>query len=290
VIAEDRLARAFMKSHPARAATSLQQMPIARAVAVLNAVSAAAAATVLREMTVPFASDCLAQLPAADSAGIVAELTMDDATGIVRALQPEQREPLLAALSGELREQLERVLPYPDGTAGAVMDPSVFRITDDVIAADARTRIARAARELLYYVYVVDHANRLVGVLDIPELMLARARAPVSVAMHRDVQSVDVFTPVSTLRKHEGWQLFHAMPVVGDDKELLGAIRYQTMRRIEMEARGRWSDPAGLTAGALAELFQLGTTGLVAGITATASTGRDLDRVAGVDEEAPDVE
>lgn len=277
-MAQARLARAFLDAHPPRAATMLERMPAAQAAAVLRAVPARSAATVLREMPPLHAAGCLAMLTPEDAAAIVAELTTDDAAGVVRVLEPERREPLLAALPAAAREPLASVLPYPEGTAGAAMDPSIFQLPDDVLVVDAQARLRRAARSLLYYVYVVDREHRLVGVLDIPELMLARPRDPVSTAMHRAVDRLPAWMPVALVREHPGWSRYHAMPVVDEEERLLGAIRYQTLRRLEREAEDRGPDPALLTTRALGELFQLGTTGLVAGVAATASAGQAAAR------------
>lgn len=290
MIAEDRLGRAFLESHPARAAMTLEQTPVPNAAAVLHAVPARAAARVVRDMTVPYAADCLGQLAVEKAAAIVTELTPDDVTGVVRAMESGAREALLAALADDAREPIVRVLAYPEGTAGAVMDPSIFHLPDDVLVADARIRLARAARELLYYLYVVDREHRLVGVLDIPELMLARARHPVSAAMRRDVSRLSVWLPVAQVRDHPGWQSFHALPVVDEEDRLLGAVRYQTLRRLEREASSRGTDPAALTADALAELFRLGTSGFVAGIAATAGAGDDQDRTSGSRDEVADAQ
>jgi magnesium transporter len=288
VIAEVHIARGLMEAQPERAAMTLEQLPVAQAAAVLRAVPASLAATVLRGMNVTFASECLTHLVAPETANVgagasagaamVAELSVDDATGILRAMEPTHRDPLLGALSDHARGPIERVLPYAAGTAGSVMDPAVFRLPDDVLVVDARGRLSRAAKALLYYVYIVDREHRLVGVLDIPELMLARPRDPVSAAMHRDVERINVLAPVALVREHAAWQSFHALPVVDDEDRLLGAIRYQTLRRLERDATGRGPAPAQLTAGALAELFQLGTNGFVAGIAATTGAGRELDR------------
>jgi len=282
VIAERGLARAFLDSHPARAAMALERMPIEQAVAVLDDVPAATAAKVLHDMNIPYASECLSRLATAGrataAAAIVVQLKMDDAASMVRCMEGERRQALLEALPEQVRDPIVRMLPYGDGTAGSVMDPSIFRLADDVLVADARTRLVRAARELLYYLYIVDRDQQLVGVLDIPELMVARARDPVSVVMHREVHSINVFAPLALVRDHAGWQRFHALPVVDDEYRLLGAIRYQTLRRLEREATNTGPAPANLTAGALAELFQLGTSGLVAGLAATATANRDQSR------------
>ncbi len=293
MIAEARLARSFLESHPTRAAMTLEQATPEQASAVLRAVPTRSAAGVLREMNIPFAADCLVLLAqqnyTAAVVAIVGALTMDDAASIVRAIPVETRDALLQALPEELREMLMRILPFAAGTAGSVMDPSVFRLPDDVLVVDARARLLRASRDLLYYVYVVDREQHLVGVLDIPELMIARGRDPVSTIMHRDVNSVSVFTPVSIVRDHAGWQSYHAMPVVDEEERLLGAIRYQTLRRLEREASGKSTEPSRITSGALAELFQLSTAGFVAGIAATAgNNARELDRVVSVNAESAD--
>jgi len=287
VIAVDRLARAFLESHPPRAARKLEQMQAEPAAAVLRAIPARSAAAVLREMTVPNASDCIEHLAVPEGAAIVAELTADEAGAIVRALEPARREPLLAALPADVLGPITRVLLYLEGTAGAVMDPAIFQLPHDVLVADARARLGRAARNLLYYLYVVDREHRLVGVLDIPELMLARARDPVSVVMHLDVDRLSVWLPVAMVREHAGWERYHAMPVVDDEERLVGAIRYQMLRKLEREAPDQGADPARLTARALAEIFQLGTTGLVSAIAGTASAGRDLDRPIESGDESP---
>lgn len=275
--AEVHIAHGFMEAQPERAAMTLEQLPVAQAAAVLREAPAPLAATVLRGMNVSFAAECLTQITDAGAA-LVAELSIADAASVLRAMEPAQRAALLAELSEGSREPIERVLQYAHGTAGSVMDAGVFRLPDDVLVADARGRLTRAARELLYYVYIVDREHRLVGVLDIPELMLARARDPLSATMHRDVERLNVLTPVALVREHPGWQSYHSLPVVDDEDRLLGAIRYQTLRRLERDATGRGPAPAQLTAGALAELFRLGTDGLVAGIAATTGAIPDLDR------------
>jgi len=188
------------------------------------------------------------------------------------------RAQLLAALPADTREPLARILPYPLGTAGAAMDPAVFRLPDDVIVADARARLRLAARDLLYYVYVVDREQHLVGVLDIPELLLAPARERLSAVMRRDVDQLSAWMPVAMVQEHPGWQQFHALPVVDEEQRLLGAIRYQTLRQIEQESGERAPDATLLTARALGELFQISTTGLVAGVAATAAGARRRDR------------
>ena len=275
--AEEQLALAFLASHPPRAALALEQMGVEQASEVLGAVPPRTAATVVHELTSVYAAGCIALLAPEQSAAILGEMRNDDATAVLRSLPGELRETVLAALPQDVREPFRHALRYPDGTAGAEMDPTIFHLPDDVIVADARTRLRSAARDLLYYIYVVDRDHRLVGVLDMPELMLARTRDPVSVAMHREVDRLPAWMPTTLVREHPGWHRYHAMPVVDEEQRLVGAIRYQTLRRLEREGKSRGPEPGMVTARALAELFQLGTSGLVSGVAATAGAGAAMN-------------
>jgi magnesium transporter len=281
VNAEHRLAKAFLESHPVRAARTLEHMPVPQSAAVLRAVPPESAAAVLRHLPTVDAARCLVHLEPGDAASIVERMRTDDAAFVLRAAERPGREQLLAAIPARTRDRLARLLSYPEGTAGAAMDPSVLQLPEDILIADARSRFRRAAREALHYLYVVDRAHRLVGVLDVSELMLARARDPLSVAMHRGVVCLSAWMPVSLVREHPGWQRHHAMPVVDEGDRLLGAIRYQTFRALEQQAGQGAVDPSVLTARALGEIFRLATTGLVAGVAAATSDQRDRQRVVG---------
>jgi magnesium transporter len=271
VNAELLLARTFVDSHPARAAVILERMTEHRASRVLAAMPPRSAATVLAAMTAPLAARTLSEFEDGQATAVLGAMPMDGAAAILRAVAADRRDQLLAALPVEEREPLARALRYPEGTAGSVMDPSVLRLQEGILVAEAQTRLRRSPRELLFYLYVEDRDHRLVGVLDIPELMLARPRDPVSAAMHREVERLSAWMPVALVREHWGWSEFHAMPVVDEHDRLVGAIRYQMLRRLEREAARERNDPSQMTALALGELFRVGTTGLVAGVGTSGS-------------------
>jgi hypothetical protein len=81
--------------------------------------------------------------------------------------------------------------------------------------------------------------------------------------------------PVRLVREHPSWAEYHAIPVVDEEDRLVGAIRYQTLRRLEREAARERADPSQMTTLALGELFRLGTTGLVAGVATSGSSEDD---------------
>jgi magnesium transporter len=188
--AELRLARAFLETHASRAAMILERMPTERASNVLGAVPARSAAPVVAAMTPPFAAATVAHLDSGAAAPIIRAMPMDYAAAVLRSLPAERRTPVLAALPAETRDALARAIPYPEGTAGAVMDPSVLHLPEEILIADAQTRIRRSARELLYYLYIVDGVHPRVGGLDNTGLMGARPRDTGVAGQHSQVDRV----------------------------------------------------------------------------------------------------
>jgi magnesium transporter len=275
---EHELAVAFLESHPTEAAVALERMRGERRAATLAAVPAEAAVLAVRAMVRPVAADCLARLDAAAAGGILEGLDMDAAAAVLRRMQPAARARLVDLTGTERREAIERLLQYPEGTAGAVMDPTVPTLPDDVSIAEARIRLRRTVQRLLFYVYVVDRDHRLVGVLDVAELMGARAGEPLRAVMHTSVERLPAWLPAAAIRTDAGWKNYHAMPVVDEAGRFLGAIRYQTLRRLEQDADAAGSErPTAATVAALGELFHLGMAGFVEGIsTAAVPRGRPV--------------
>lgn len=286
---EHDLAVAFLESHPRDAALALERLVPAQRAAAVRALPAPAVAPALREMVAPDAADCLERLPPARATAILDALDVDAAVPILRRLPSATGDRLLETLPARTRDAVARVLRHPPGSAGALMDPTVPALPEDILISEARVRLRRESRGLLYYLYVVNREQLLVGVLDIAELMQSRSREPISSVMHRDVERLAAWTPAAALLTHPGWRRFHAMPVVDDAGRLLGAIRYQTLRRLEQEAdRTTATRPTGATVAALGELFHLGMAGLIEGVstmavrrdraaTAPAQTGESRD-------------
>jgi magnesium transporter len=277
----ERLTRAFLEEYPDEAALELERLPVDQRSSVV-ALAAALSADAVGRMTAGAAADSLARLAAEDAAPILEKLPMHSALTLLRRLPSEVTDRLMSALPVDHREALQRALVYPDGTAGALMDPRICALPDDITIGDARVRLRRESRGLLHYIYIVDRSGTLVGVFDIPEMLQAGTREPIRAVMHQSVERLPAWTPATTVRTHPGWRAFHAMPVTDDAGRLIGAIRYQTIRRLEQDVdQSRGQRNTAQTVGALGELFHLGMAGLVEGVAAAAAPRHDGPRRGG---------
>jgi magnesium transporter len=128
---------------------------------------------------------------------------------------------------------LQRLLRYAEGTAGALMDPSVLSVSENVTAEEALERLRRSPQHALYYVYVVSGDQRLVGVMNIRELMAARPDQRLGMVAILTVESLPARSSWQSIVAHPAWKRFHALPVVEADGRLLGALRYEAVRTRE---------------------------------------------------------
>ena len=260
----------FMDEHPSDAARILERFPADEAAALLGEIPAQSAGEVLRRMSAFGASTAIAAMDPKPAATLVAQIPLQDASSLLRRLEPDVRDSVVSAMPEEMRESIGRLLRYPEGTAGALMDPFVLVLPEDLTVGEALSRTRRRARHVYFYVYVTDRTHRLAGVLDLRELLLADASDTLASVMRADLTKVRADTDIATIEAHPGWQEYDALPVVDEHGVFVGAIRHRVVRR--MQTGGARPGAAGETMLSLAELYWIGIGGMLRGLTGAVAT------------------
>jgi magnesium transporter len=206
---------------------------------------------------------CAAALPAERLAEIVAALPLDGAAAVLHRVDPGRRDAVLAALPVTSEAPLRRLLAYDPHTAGALADPLVLALPDDLTVDEAQQQLRGTGEHLFYYFYIVSREQRLVGVVDLRELMAARPRDTLGAIMNPNPIRLEAGTGFATLAAHPAWQELDALPVVDADGRLVGAIPHIAVRRLEAELglRAR-SESVVATLVGLSELYWAGLAGM----------------------------
>ena len=262
------LSQAFLESHPRDGALILERLPAEEAAAFLEKTPPQLAARVFQQMPALSAAGCLARLAPAPAAAVLNALPLNAAAGLLRCLNVDVRDRTLVHAPAEFAISLQRLLQYPEGTAGALMEPRALALPGDIRVSEARTRVRRALRSFFHYVYVVDRGQRLIGVLNLRELMLASSKTLLSSAMRPHVLRLPAHADLTSILAHPGWREFHVLPVVDDSGTFIGVIRYETLRRLEDTARPPASQALS-TMLSLGELCWIALSGMLAGVAAT---------------------
>ncbi|NLW86094.1 MAG: magnesium transporter [Planctomycetes bacterium] len=163
-----------------------------------------------------------------DMARLLEEMEPDDRADLVQRLDEKVREEILPLVARAEREDIRRLVSYEEGTAGSVMNTDYAVLTPDLTVAQAteKVRIQAPSKATIYYIYVVDNQHRLLGLVSLKKLILARPHQTVRDIMHGDVVSARVSEDQeSVARKIEKYDLL-AIPVVDDGNVLVGIVTY----------------------------------------------------------------
>jgi Mg/Co/Ni transporter MgtE len=267
-----RLGAAFLLGHPAAAARVLENFPAESVAKFLVAADPAAAEHTIEYFTPGFSASFLAALEPALAGRIFARLLPDFQVMLLRQLDPDKRDALLNELQTELAAAMRRLLPYPDGTSGAIMEAPLASVPEDLSVRHALKRIKRIRRGMKFYVYVANAKGQLVGVLTLHELLNAHPSSSVGAVMQRHVVSLSPAEPVQAVFNSPYWQEFHALPVTDGDNVLLGVIRQKSLRRFQERTEQAGALSGGLqTFVSVGELFSVAAVTLLAMLISTGS-------------------
>ena len=263
------LANGLLEAHPEDAARVLESLPEAEVPAVLGAAPASVAAGTVRRMAPNRAATVMARLGPGRAGAIVSDLGLDFAANILRRMEPEPREALMGSLTGDLARSLRSLLSFPEGTAGAMMDPTVLALPGDLSVQEAHAHMRAHPEAVRYNLYVVDRGQKLVGVLNLRELLLARPKHSLSAIARADVHLLSARADRHTIMAHPAWEDARSVPVIDDHGVYLGAVRYATLRRLEGEHRQGGQGSTAPTIEALGDLFSAGIGGAFAALAAS---------------------
>lgn len=174
--AAERLSEAFLARRPQEAARFVERLPLEALSDFLAAHDPALAAPVLQSLAPGMAAAALAAMASALAQALLGVLPFDAQVVVLRVMEESVRDRLLEGLEQEVRESAHRRLKYPEGTAGALMDPRQVTVPNDMTAAVALEWIRSARGPSGHYTYVIDRSRRLVGVVTLSELLRADRR------------------------------------------------------------------------------------------------------------------
>ena len=269
-----RLGATFLRSQPAAAARVLEDFPAESAAQYLAVANPLTAKTVIEHFSQGFAASCLSTIEAQAAGQIFSLLLPDLQIMLLRQLDRDTRESLMGALRPDQAASVRRLLPYPEGTAGALMEAPLASVPEGLSVRDAVKRIKRVRRGMKFYVYVTNATGQLAGVLTLHELISAPLAARVNEIMHRHIISLSPAQSLLTVFNSPYWQEYHALPVTDENNILLGVIRQKSMRRYQEASfhAGAVSNSLG-TFVAVGELFAV-TAGQI--LTTLIATGTSL--------------
>ncbi len=193
--------------------------------------------------------DYIAEMRPSYAAEMLSEMYTDNAVDLLNKLDKSQKAKYLSLMSSEDAGEIKELLHYEDDTAGAIMTTEFVSIVANQTVRSAMYVLKNQAdvAETIYYVYVVDQENHLVGVISLRDLIVNDDDTMISDVLSERVISVHVGDDqedvAQTIRDYD----FLALPVTDYDDHLLGIVTVDDIIDvIDDEAASDYSGLAGV--------------------------------------------
>ena len=151
-------------------------------------------ASILEESGPEFFRSILSNIDQEHGQNILEQMSLDDLTDILSEIDEDERHRIMNLLSKEDADDVKELLVYDEDSAGGIMTTGYIEINKNMTAKEAIDHMRENAldAETIYYIYVVDNDEKLVGVLSLRELITARDSVIVEDLMSENIISIDV--------------------------------------------------------------------------------------------------
>jgi magnesium transporter len=234
--------RAELKELPPEdLADALEELSGKEQEALFSALDSETAAEVLVEAEPRAQRQLVADLEPERARELLGEMTAPEVASLLAVLPHDDKTELVELLPPDVADKVQDLLSDPEIRASDLALGGYLAFTADATVGQVLAGLRASGRErwCLSYVYVVEPpGSRLVGVVDLRELVLATDDVRLGDIMSTPVVSAEADSHEKALREHFAKYHFALLPVVDAQDHLLGVIRFKDiMRNVEIRAK-----------------------------------------------------
>jgi len=224
--AKTNLVKLTKKTHPADLATVFRHFTDEEQLEIFSFMNENEhTAEFLSELDDSLVKELLSKEPLNRVAEIIQNAPTNDQSGILNALEEETAKSILELLKEEEQEEIAEIMGYPEDSAGSLMNTEVFTLHESITAGDAiKTLQDQEDAEMVFYLYITDDDDRLVGVISLRILTTTPSSTTLKDIMIKNVHSIRPETDQEDVARIVAQYNFLAVPVIDSDSHLLGIV------------------------------------------------------------------
>lgn len=217
--------------HPAELADILEDLDPSTRSRVFHALGKEMAADILEETEPKVQVALIKDLSTAEAGDILEQMSPDEAADVLQSLDQRRAERLLREMEYEQANTVRCLLDHDEETAGGLMTTAFLALPPQETAGRALQILQKKAPELdvFYYIYVEDEAGKLLGVVNLRELLSADPGATLGALMFTRLVAVDLEADPDDVAELFAKYGFRALPVVDQMGRLHGVIRFKAL-------------------------------------------------------------
>jgi CBS domain-containing protein/sporulation protein YlmC with PRC-barrel domain len=212
--------------HPADLAEIVSDLNRLESGQLLESLDVQHLADTLEEVEPEFQAELVEHMSDERVADVLEEMGPDEAADLLADLPKERKEDLLALMEKDDADDVRKLLAYPENSAGGIMTTEYAAIQPNLTASEAIKSLRSMADEVetMFYVYVVDEEEHLLGALSLNNLIFASPGQMVSDFMTERVITVNLTDDQETVAQTVAKYDLVAVPVVDDQNHLHGIV------------------------------------------------------------------
>ena len=217
--------------HPADLADILEDLDIRQRGAVFKALDVETAAETLEETDPKIQVSLINDLNTAEASDIIEEMSLSEAADLLGDLPKAKAEGILKEMEKEIADDVKELLTHPEREAGGMMTTSYLSFRPSTTVREALEKFRQEAEDidLVYYVYVTDEEDLLLGVISLRDLILADSDKRLEEIMDDRVISVKLDDKDDTIAEHFAKYAVTAIPVVDENERMQGTILFRNL-------------------------------------------------------------
>ena len=221
--------------HPVDLADILEELDQDERLVIFNQLNTEQASDTLEEVEPRVQRELIAALDKKRAAELINDMTPAQAADTLAVLPAPDAEALLNMLDVEDSGKIRHLLEHHDdsianfATTHTISFPPQMTIRD--VFREYRNKAGSA--DVVMYIYVVDESGKLLGTVDIRELLQAAPEQRLEDVMTTNLVTLNAKTAVKDAAKLFVRYSFRAIPIVDDDGVMIGAIPYRDVMNLQ---------------------------------------------------------
>lgn len=212
--------------HPADLAEIISQVSHKEGATFFKDLDIETAAEALSELEPDVQADIITAMDSERAADIIEEMPPDDAADILSDLSAEKAQEILENIEKEEAEDIQELLGHEEDTAGGLMTNDYISYSPEMTVKEATERFKRDAKEVetVYYIFVIDKDEKLIGITSLRELLLAESDCQLADIMETNLKTVSPGEDEMVVAEMVSKYNLLAIPVVDENGYLHGII------------------------------------------------------------------
>jgi magnesium transporter len=212
--------------HPADLADIISDLNRLQGEELMEILDVKTLADTLESVEPDFQASLIENLSDEKVADVLEEMSPDEAADLLAELPKGRSKDLLEMMEDDDAEDVRKLLTYPEDTAGGIMTTEYVAIPPNVSAEEA-IRILReksSEAETIFYVYVTDDEDHLLGVFSLSDLVMAQPNTLITNFMQQKVVKVNLMDTQDKVAQLIAKYDLLAIPVVDGENKLHGIV------------------------------------------------------------------